>query len=110
MPDNLNNILNQDLNAPFMVGMVAQAKAFIIDRAMIMLISALMAAAGSSSVLSYVVYQTKDDMAILRKEVAALTLTHNTVSNNVGHVMTSVAKLTASWEKHLDGHPVRITP
>lgn len=107
MPGNLNNM--QDLDIPLIVGMVAQAKAFIIDKAMLMLIGTLMTAAASSSVLSYVVYQTQSDMIILREAVAALTLANNTVSNNVEHVMTSVEKLTVSWEKHLVGHPVRIT-
>ena len=44
-PDNIKHL--EGLDVPFIVGMVAQAKTFIIDRAMLMLIGALMTAAGS---------------------------------------------------------------
>lgn len=108
MPENIKNLLSSDIDVPFMIGMVAQVKTFIVDRAMIMLIGTLMAAASSSSVLSYIVYQTQSDMTILRKEVAALTLAQNTLTSKVSHIGSNVEKITASWDKHLLGHPIRI--
>lgn len=106
MPDNFKHL--QDIDVPFIVGMVAQAKAFIIDRAMLMLIGTLMAAAGSSSVLSYIVYQNQNDLTMLRREVAALTLSQNTITSNVNNIRRDVSKFTASWDEHLLGHPIRI--
>ncbi len=106
MPENLKHI--QDIDVPFIVGIAAQAKAFIIDRAMLMLIGTLMAVAGSSSVLSYIVYQNQNDLTMLRQEVAALTLSQNTITSNVNNIRRDVSKFTASWDKHLLGHPIRI--
>lgn len=51
MPEKL--LLNQDMNVPFMIGMVAQAKAFIIDKAMLSLIIVFFGAATASGALMY---------------------------------------------------------
>ena len=50
-PDNLKHL--QDLDIPFMVGMVARTKTFIIDRAMVMLIMAFLGAGITSGGLVY---------------------------------------------------------
>ena len=109
MLDNLKELLNIDSNVPFILGMTTQIKTFVIDKAMFMLIGSLMMAAGSSSVLSYVVYESHDNIATLRKDVSELILSQNTLTTNMNIVIKDISNFSVSWEKHLIGHPLKIT-
>lgn len=108
MLDALKELLNIDSNIPLIIGMTTQIKTFVIDKAILMLIISLMAAAGSSSVLSYIVYESHDNIATLREDVAGLILSQNTLTTNMNIVIKDISNFSASWEKHLIGHPLRI--
>lgn len=108
MPESLKNLFNQDLDVPFMFGLAAQAKAFIIDRAIITLIVALMAAASSSGVLIYIVHKTQDDVGMLLKRMDELALSQNTIKSDMSYVRRDIDAIAIGFEKHLDGHQAMI--
>ena len=115
--DNLKFLLNQDIDVPFMVGMVAQARAFIIDRAMLSLIVVFLGAGSISGVMVYRVdqfaeAQVKNDarMVKMMEKINQMALSQNTMGGDVSYMRDDLDKLASSMEKHLDGHPVRLIP
>lgn len=112
MPEKL--LLNQEMHVPFMLGMVAQARTFIIDKPMITLIGFLITSSAAGGVAVYQFSEAKDAIAAqsVRMEAQAikysekiekLILAVNTLQSDVGH-------MRGDMERHLTGHPVKLTP
>lgn len=99
MPEKL--LLNQDIHIPFMIGMVAQARAFVIDKAMIALIILLATASSTGGVAIYKLTMAEAAISKLADKVDILTLSNNTLVSEVKY-------LRNEFDKHLLGHPVRI--
>ncbi|MCK5643334.1 MAG: hypothetical protein KAJ19_21170 [Gammaproteobacteria bacterium] len=93
MPDNIKELLNTDINAPFMIGMVAQAKAFIIDRAMLSLIIVFFTSALACGGLMYQIKQQGADIKMLvanQKEMMSVINEQNVV---IGKLSVEVSNL-----------------
>ena len=101
MPENIKNILSSDIDVPFMIGMVAQARAFVIDKAMITLIILLATASSTGGVAIYKLSMAEAAISKLAEKVDILTLSNNTL-------VAEVKYLRNEFDKHLLGHPVRI--
>jgi hypothetical protein len=116
MPENLKNILESEVNMPFILGMVAQAKGFIIDRPMIVLIGSFIGAGIICGGLLHEVKQLSTNQAIMQKQMqqmikdmTALALSQNTMSSDVKYMKADVVALTEGFSSHMLGHPIRIT-
>ena len=104
MPDNiqaLRDMLNQDVQMPFMIGMVARAKTFIIDKPMITLIVLLFTTSVTGGVAMYRLGEAEKTISRLVEKVEMLTLSNNSL-------VTKVEYLTSSFDRHQIGHPVTI--
>ncbi|MCK5602700.1 hypothetical protein KAR91_12540 [Candidatus Pacearchaeota archaeon] len=99
MPEKL--LLSQDLDVPFIIGMVAQARAFVIDKAMITLIILLATASSTGGVAIYKLSMAEKAISTLADKVDTLTLSNNSL-------VAEVKYLRSEFDKHLLGHPVRI--
>lgn len=97
----MKNLLSQDMNIPFMIGMVAQARAFVIDKAMITLIVLLATASSTGGVAIYKLSMAENAISKLADKVDILTLSNNSL-------VAEVKYLRKEFDKHLLGHPVRI--
>lgn len=109
MPDNLKHLLNQDIDVPFIVAMVAQAKAFVIDKAMLSLIITFMGAGVICGTLLYQVKLLTENQTELIATINEMALSQNTMSINIQHMKEDISDLTNGVAKHLIGHPIRIT-
>jgi septal ring factor EnvC (AmiA/AmiB activator) len=114
MPNNLGNI--GDVDIPYFVAMVAQAKAFIIDKAMITLILLLITSSSSLGVAIYKLSEAEkaimkqgQDIAKQSKHIQQLIIALNDVKKDVAHMKEDIEDLTESIQKHQIGHPIRIT-
>ena len=106
MPDNFKHL--QDIDIPFMVGMVARARAFVIDKAMMTLIVLLVTTSSSLGVAIYKLNEAEKAITTQSLHIQKLILALNTVQNDVDHMRGDLDRLTNSMAKHLDGHPIRI--
>lgn len=91
MPESLKHL--QDIDAPFIIGMVAQAKAFIIDRAMLSLIIVFFTSAIACGGLMYQIQQQGEDIKKLmmsQKEMLSKINTQNVV---IGQLTVEVSNL-----------------
>ena len=104
MPDNIHGLgemLNQEVQLPFMVGMVARARTFIIDKPMITLIVLLFTTSVTGGVAMYRLGEAEKTISRLVEKVEVLTLSNNSL-------VTKVEYLTSNFGKHQTGHPVAI--
>lgn len=99
MPE--KQLLNQSIDIPFMIGMVAQARAFVVDKAMITLIILLVTASSSFGVAIYKLTLAENAISKLVDKVDILTLSNNSL-------VAEVKYLRKEFDKHLIGHPVKI--
>ncbi len=58
-------LLNQDMHIPFMIGMVARTKDFIVDKGMVMLITSLITFSAAGGVAIHKLNQADKNIAIL---------------------------------------------
>ena len=90
MPENL---LRSDVDVPFMIGMVAQAKAFIIDKAMLSLIIVFFTSAVACGSLMYQIQQQGEDikkLVIAQKEMMVVVNEQNVT---IGKLSVEVSNL-----------------
>jgi len=99
----MKNLLNHGADIPFMFGMVAQAKAFVIDKAMITLIVLLATASSTGGVAIYKLSEAESAISNLVGKVEVLTLSNNSL-------VTEVKYLRHEFDKHLAGHHVSLIP
>lgn len=81
MPDNIKHLLGLDMDIPFVVGMVAQAKAFIIDRAMLSLIIVFLGAGITSGGMLYQINEQSKTMEkmLVKQDKMAQTINEQNV-------------------------------
>ena len=107
MPDNiqaLRDMLNQDVQMPFMIGMVARARTFIIDKPMIALISLLIVGSSSTGVFIYQLNEARSTITIMVNHVENLTRANDKLMLEVAYVRRDLDKISISLGKHLEGH------
>ena len=112
MPDSiqaLRDMLSQDVQLPFMIGMVARVKTFVIDKPMIALISLLIVGSSSTGVFIYQLSEARNAIATMGSHVEQLTRDNNRLILEVAYMRRDLDKITTSLDKHLIGHPVAIT-
>lgn len=115
MPDNIKYLLNQDLDIPFIVGMVAQAKTFIIDKAMMSLICSFLGAGIICGGLLHQVSQLNKTQEVLQSQMSTLvdnmnkmTLSQNIIANDVRYVRRDIDQISVDFANHFEKHMVRI--
>lgn len=116
MPENLKNLFSSDIDIPFVIGMVARARAFVIDKAMITLILLLVTSSSSLGVAIYklseaekAIYAQGQDIAKQSAHIQELILALNSVKSDVIHMKDDMDKLTEGINTHMIGHPIRVT-
>jgi hypothetical protein len=103
MPDihGLKEMLNQDVQLPFMLGMVARARTLVIDKPIITLMVLLLTTSITGGVAMYRLGEAEKTISRLIDKVEILTLSNNSL-------VAKVEYLTDSFDRHLTGHPVAI--
>lgn len=71
-PDNLKEIINAPEAMPFAMGMVTKAKVFIVDKGMVVLISALITASAAGGAAAYKLNETIEYQKELMVEIKAM--------------------------------------
>lgn len=104
----LREILNQDVQLPFMIGMVARVKTFVIDKPMIALISLLVLGSSSTGVFIYQLSEARATITIMVNHVENLTRDNNRLILEVSYMRRDLDKIATSLDKHLIGHPVTL--
>jgi len=91
MPEKL--LLNQDIHVPLMIGMVAQARAFIIDKAMLSLIIVFFGAATASGALMYQINEQGKTIDKFMAKQDKMLETINSQNVEIGKLTVKVANL-----------------
>ena len=110
MPDihGLKEILNQDVQLPFMIGMVTRVRTFVIDKPMIALISLLIIGSSSTGVFIYQLSEARSTISSIMEQNAQLVRDNTKLIMEVSYLRRDIDHMTTKLEKHLIGHPVRI--
>jgi hypothetical protein len=111
MPDSihaLREMLNQDVQLPFMLGMVTKVKTFVIDKPMIALITLLVVGSSSTGVFIYQLSEARATITTMGLLVEQLTRDNNRLILEVSYMRRDLDKIATSLDKHLIGHPVTI--
>ena len=111
MPDSiqgLRDMLTQEVQLPFMIGMVARVRTFVIDKPMIALISLLVLGSSSTGVFIYQLSEARVAITAMGLHIEQLTIDNNRLMMEMSYVRRDLDKISTSLGKHLEGHPVRI--
>ena len=112
MPDSihaLREMLNQDVQLPFMVGMVTKVRTFVIDKPMIALISLLVIGSSSTGVFIYQLSEARATISSIMEQNTQIVRDNTKLILEVSYLRRDIDHMTTRLEKHLIGHQVRIT-
>lgn len=105
MPENLKNLLNQDMGqVPLMLGMVVRAKNFVVDKPMITFIGMLMLASSSTGVAIYKLNVAEKTIVQFGKQIEQLTRDNTKLILEISYMRRDMDKITTNLGRHLEGH------